>query len=60
MVRGLVMIAGVVGACPRNGREVRDEMVVDMREIPIASSDNGLQEIFGESGRESRELYLCA
>jgi hypothetical protein len=27
MVLGLVMIAGVVEACPRNGRAVKDEMV---------------------------------
>jgi hypothetical protein len=33
MVRGLVMITGVVGACPRNGRDVRDEMVVNVRGV---------------------------
>lgn len=33
MVLGLVMIAGVVGACPRNGRAVKDEMVAVVRGI---------------------------
>ena len=27
MVLGLVMVAGVVGTCPRNGRAATDEMV---------------------------------
>jgi len=31
MVLGLVMIAVVVGACPRNGRAFKDEMVVELR-----------------------------
>jgi hypothetical protein len=33
MVRGLVMMAGVEEACPRNGRDVRDEMVVNVRGV---------------------------
>ena len=32
MVLGLVMIAGVMGACPRSGRAIEDEMMLVLRE----------------------------
>lgn len=31
MVLGLVMVAGVVGTCPRNGRAATDEMVAVLK-----------------------------
>lgn len=35
MVLGLVMFAGVVGAGPRIGRAVIDEMVVDLERVRL-------------------------
>lgn len=39
MVLGLVMIAGAVGPCPRNGRAVTDEMMADLERIDMRKKE---------------------
>lgn len=63
MVLGLVMIAGVVGACPRNGRAVKEEMVAVLRGVYLLATMNDKnreKEAVGkqvERGR-NQELYM--
>ena len=40
MVLGLVMVAGVVETCPRNGRAARDEMVAVLEGMMLVAMDD--------------------
>lgn len=63
MVLGLVMIiAGPVGPCPRNGRAVMDVMVADFGGIGMRKKEwqGVIGETVIENGGEGRELYLGA
>jgi len=40
MVLGLVMVAGVVGTCPRNGRAATDEMVAVLKGVIMLAAMN--------------------
>ena len=63
MVLGIVMVAGVVGTCPRNGRAATDEMVAVLRGYnasQAAMNNNKIprKQVSGrDRGKANRELY---